>query len=122
MSDLKKWWWLGVVLTLSWLVYLLSPILTPFLVAATFAYLGDPMADWMMFLLTIRQDDPEYQQRLQAFYDGYGTFKSTRESRMRQQVYTAMHLGSAAIWSSQNGHESDIARAYRALDEIARSL
>ncbi|NVJ60945.1 MAG: AI-2E family transporter [Gammaproteobacteria bacterium] len=47
MGDLKKWWWLGVILTFSWLVYLLSPILTPFLIAATFAYLGDPMADWL---------------------------------------------------------------------------
>jgi predicted PurR-regulated permease PerM len=47
MTDLKRWWWLGVVLTLSGLIYLLAPILTPFFVAATLAYLGDPVADWL---------------------------------------------------------------------------
>ncbi len=47
MIDLQRWWWLGVFLVLGWLVYLLSPILTPFLMAATLAYLGDPFADWL---------------------------------------------------------------------------
>lgn len=47
MTDLKRWWWLGVVLTLSGLIYLLSPILTPFFIAATLAYLGDPVTDWL---------------------------------------------------------------------------
>jgi predicted PurR-regulated permease PerM len=47
MTDIKRWWWLGVVLTLSGLLYLLGPILTPFFVAATLAYLGDPVADWL---------------------------------------------------------------------------
>jgi len=30
-----------------WLVYLLSPMLTPFLAAATLAYLFDPLVDWL---------------------------------------------------------------------------
>ena len=30
MTDIKRWWWLGVVLALSGFIYLLSPILTPF--------------------------------------------------------------------------------------------
>ncbi|NVJ50854.1 MAG: AI-2E family transporter [Gammaproteobacteria bacterium] len=47
MGDLKRWWWLGVILVLTGFVYLLSPILTPFFLAATFAYLGDPLADWL---------------------------------------------------------------------------
>ena len=47
MTDIKRWWWLGVVLALSGFIYLLSPILTPFFLAATFAYLGDPLADWL---------------------------------------------------------------------------
>ncbi|OBS09942.1 AI-2E family transporter [Acidihalobacter prosperus] len=41
----EVWLGLAVVLLASWLVYLLAPILTPFLVAALFAYLGDPLAD-----------------------------------------------------------------------------
>lgn len=43
--DNGRWFWL-VVATLSvTLLYLLSPILTPFLVGALLAYLGDPLAD-----------------------------------------------------------------------------
>lgn len=39
--------WLGLAAAAFaiWLLYLLSPILMPFLVAALFAYLGDPLAD-----------------------------------------------------------------------------
>lgn len=41
----KRIWlllWLGAV---AWLLFLLSPILTPFVVAALLAYLGDPLVD-----------------------------------------------------------------------------
>ncbi|WP_233279511.1 AI-2E family transporter [Acidihalobacter yilgarnensis] len=39
------WLGLAIALVVGWLIYLLAPILTPFLVAALFAYLGDPLAD-----------------------------------------------------------------------------
>jgi predicted PurR-regulated permease PerM len=39
------WWILALILTGGWLLYLLAPILTPFLIAALLAYLGDPLAD-----------------------------------------------------------------------------
>ncbi len=45
LSDAQKWLLLaGLVLT-GWLLYLLAPVLTPFLLAATLAYLGDPVVD-----------------------------------------------------------------------------
>lgn len=45
MTDAQKWLALaGVVLT-GWLLYLLAPVLTPFLIAALLAYLGDPVVD-----------------------------------------------------------------------------
>ncbi|MBI3575638.1 MAG: AI-2E family transporter, partial [Gammaproteobacteria bacterium] len=31
----------------GWLVYLLAPILMPFLVAALLAYLGNPLVTWL---------------------------------------------------------------------------
>ncbi|MEE8058754.1 MAG: AI-2E family transporter [Pseudomonadales bacterium] len=45
MTDQQRFW--GVIITalLVALIYLLQPILTPFLVGALFAYLGDPLAD-----------------------------------------------------------------------------
>lgn len=39
------WLWIVALSALGFLVYVLSPILTPFLVAALLAYLGDPLAD-----------------------------------------------------------------------------
>lgn len=45
MTDAHRLWLLGSLLVAGWLVYLLSPILTPFLISALLAYLGDPLVD-----------------------------------------------------------------------------
>jgi len=45
MTDSQRWFFLGLAVFVGGLIYLLQPILTPFLVAALFAYLGDPVAD-----------------------------------------------------------------------------
>jgi predicted PurR-regulated permease PerM len=48
LTDSQKWFVLaGLVLT-GWLLYLLAPVLTPFLIAALLAYLGDPLVDWLV--------------------------------------------------------------------------
>lgn len=41
----KQWYVLALVVLTGYMVYLLSPILTPFAVGALFAYLFDPLAD-----------------------------------------------------------------------------
>ncbi len=41
----KQWYVLALVVLIGYLVYLLSPILTPFAVGALLAYLFDPLAD-----------------------------------------------------------------------------
>lgn len=41
----SKLFWLGFFIVSVTLLYLLSPILTPFLIAALLSYLGDPIAD-----------------------------------------------------------------------------
>lgn len=45
MNESQKWMLLSIVLVVGWLFYLLSPILTPFFVAAFLGYLGDPLVD-----------------------------------------------------------------------------
>ncbi|MDX1433688.1 MAG: AI-2E family transporter [Gammaproteobacteria bacterium] len=45
MTDSQKWLLLTGLLVAGVLIYLLSPILTPFLLAALLAYVGDPIAD-----------------------------------------------------------------------------
>lgn len=45
MTDSQKWLLIAGVAVCATLLYLLAPVLTPFLVAATFAYMGDPLVD-----------------------------------------------------------------------------
>jgi len=45
ITDSQKWFLLASLLTMSGLLYILSPVLTPFLIAALLAYLGDPLVD-----------------------------------------------------------------------------
>ena len=43
-SDLRLNWMIAIALT-GWLLYLLAPVLTPFVASALLAYIGDPLAD-----------------------------------------------------------------------------
>jgi predicted PurR-regulated permease PerM len=45
MNDSQKWLLLVSLAGVGVLIYLLAPVLTPFLAAALLAYLGDPLAD-----------------------------------------------------------------------------
>ena len=45
MSDTHKWQMLALTVLVGGLLYLLAPVLTPFAIAALFAYLGDPLVD-----------------------------------------------------------------------------
>lgn len=45
MTDMRRWFWLGAVLLFCAFVYLLHPILSPFLIALLLAYMGDPLVD-----------------------------------------------------------------------------
>jgi len=45
MTDAQKWLVLTAVVLGCWLLYLLAPVLTPFLIGALLSYLGDPLVD-----------------------------------------------------------------------------
>ena len=45
ISDSQKWFWLATLVLTGALLYLLAPILSPFLFACLLAYLGDPLVD-----------------------------------------------------------------------------
>ncbi len=45
MSDTQKWQLLALSVLIGALLYLLAPVLTPFAIAALFAYLCDPLVD-----------------------------------------------------------------------------
>ena len=45
MIESQRWLWIAGVLLLGWLLYLLHPILSPFLIGVLLAYMGDPLVD-----------------------------------------------------------------------------
>lgn len=45
MNDTRPWLIFGSVIVAGWLVWLLSPVLTPFATGALIGYLGDPLVD-----------------------------------------------------------------------------
>lgn len=45
MTEINKWYVLLLLLVTGFLVYLLAPVLTPFMMAAILAYIGDPLVD-----------------------------------------------------------------------------
>lgn len=45
MNDLQRFFMLALVLTSGFVVYLLAPVLMPFIVAAILAYVADPLVD-----------------------------------------------------------------------------
>lgn len=45
MTDSQKWFALIGFVIAMWAIYLLAPILTPFVIGALLAYFGDPLAD-----------------------------------------------------------------------------
>jgi len=45
LTDSQKWFWLSLLVLGGVLLYLLAPVLTPFLISALLAYLGDPVVD-----------------------------------------------------------------------------
>jgi predicted PurR-regulated permease PerM len=47
MTSSTRWFLFAGVVLAGFLVYLLAPVITPFLMGALLAYLGDPFADWL---------------------------------------------------------------------------
>lgn len=45
MTNSNKWYWLTIAVITGFLIYILSPVLAPFLIAAILAYIGDPLVD-----------------------------------------------------------------------------
>ena len=45
MIQQRRWQWVLAVVVIGAVLYLLAPVLTPFALAALFAYLGDPIVD-----------------------------------------------------------------------------
>ena len=45
MSESRHWFALALIVGIGWLFYLLAPVITPFVISAGLAFLGDPLVD-----------------------------------------------------------------------------
>jgi len=45
MSESRNWFILALIVGTGWLFYLLAPVITPFVISAGLAFLGDPLVD-----------------------------------------------------------------------------
>lgn len=45
MTESRSWFILALIAATGWLLYLLAPVITPFVIAAGLAFLGDPLVD-----------------------------------------------------------------------------
>jgi predicted PurR-regulated permease PerM len=89
MTDSQKWLLFLMIGLAAWLTYLLAPILTPFVVSMTLAYLGDPLTDrleryrlsrtlavtvvflamTLVFVLILLWLIPQLERQLESFID-----------------------------------------------------
>ena len=86
------------------------------------AWWGDPLADWIMFLLSIRSGEEKWQERILSFHQGYGALEKSPTMQFRQEVYSAMHVGSSVVWGIKHGNREDIERGRQDLSRIAGLL
>ena len=86
------------------------------------AWWGDPLADWIMFCLSIRNGEEEWQDRIEAFHKGYGMLEKSPAMQFRQEVYNAMDVGSSVVWGARHGNRADIERGRQDLERIAALL
>ncbi|NNJ72108.1 MAG: AI-2E family transporter, partial [Enterobacterales bacterium] len=47
LTESRKWMALALLILVGWVMYLLAPVLSPFVMGAVLAYLGDPLVDRM---------------------------------------------------------------------------
>ena len=98
-----------------------SPLITGVLDTER-AWWGDPLADWIIFCLSIRNEEQERQDRIAAFHKGYGMLEKSPAMQFRQEVYNAMDVGSSVVWGVRHGNRADIERGRQDLERIAGLL
>ena len=45
MNESRNWFILALIVGSGWLLYHLAPVITPFVISAGLAFLGDPLVD-----------------------------------------------------------------------------
>ncbi len=90
---------------------------------ADYAWWGDPLADWTMHLLRIKDASRPRDARGHAlFWQEYGRPPQTEGARLRQQLYEGMYAGTDLVWAARNKRKDVLDDVYARLPGIALSL
>ncbi len=90
---------------------------------ADYAWWGDPLADWTMHLLRIKDASRPRDARGHAlFWQEYGHPPHTEGARLRQQLYEGMYAGTDLVWAARNKRKDVLDDVYARLHRIALSL
>lgn len=86
------------------------------------AWWGDPLADWIIFLLAIRKGHAEWQEAIAAFCETYGDLTADAQAQQRLTLYKAMHLGNIMAWCHYQGDFDSVPHALADLDDVVTEL
>ena len=100
MPNSQNWFVLALILLSGWLIYLLSPILMPFVLSAVLAYLGDPQGPSLV-RPWLRDHRPAVRDAALRVCAG------ASDQRTRQQVLRRLAEGDAVPLASVLRHAID---------------
>jgi hypothetical protein len=86
---------------------------------------GDPIADWTMLLLHIKETEGTSSDELagvQAFWQGYGQPEHSQGALFREQVYYAGHFAQGRLDRYRQGRDDIVLRTYDKVREITATL
>lgn len=78
---------------------------------------GDPMADWMMFLLYINAGT-----EVDAFWETYSLPEQGNSAQFRFLIYRAAHLAGARLEQHRLHHSDGVKRSYRDMQVVIEAL
>ncbi|MEM5774381.1 MAG: aminoglycoside phosphotransferase family protein [Anaerolineaceae bacterium] len=89
---------------------------------AEHAWWGDPLADWGMFLLSLRADQPDWRAPIEAFQRGYGAALFRKEVLFRVRLYQGMHIALAMAQAARCADTATLHKGENDLRAIAQHL
>lgn len=86
---------------------------------------GDPMDDWMMFLLYVKATESTKRNEIegaQVFWQAYGQPEKSRGAIFRDQIYRASNFAGGRLENHLQGRNNIVLRTYDKLHDIIATL
>ncbi|MFF1630122.1 MULTISPECIES: phosphotransferase family protein [unclassified Streptomyces] len=77
---------------------------------------GDPAADWTIRMVLAKSDER------QAFWETYGPLNQSEDTRWRQKIYEARHLGALRLERHRLGNSEGVRNSYKSMAQILATV